>query len=37
MRVTIVEIRGDRAIVRLPGSNEPEEVDLDELDPYNPG
>ena len=37
MRVTIVEIRGDRAIVRLPGSNEPEEVDLDELDPYYPG
>jgi CRISPR-associated protein Cmr6 len=37
MRVRIVEIRGDRAIVRLPGSNEPEEVDLDDLDPHYPG
>jgi hypothetical protein len=37
MRVTIREIRGRRAIVQLPGSDEPEEVDLDELDPYYPG
>jgi hypothetical protein len=37
MRVTIREIHGRRAFVQLPGSDEPEEVDLDELDLYYPG
>ena len=37
MRVRIEEIRGRRAIVQLPGSDELEEVGLDELDPYYPG
>ena len=37
MRVTIIEIRDNRAIVRFPNSNEPEEVDISDLDPYYPG
>jgi CRISPR-associated protein Cmr6 len=36
MRVTILEIRGNRAIVRFPNSNDPEEVDISDLDPYYP-
>jgi hypothetical protein len=37
MRVRIIEIRGNRAIVRFPNSDEPEDVDIGDLDPYYPG